>query len=122
MKRLILSSSMKKYTFKDGTVMTSRLDQAELLKRINRLDTLRVLTEPHDCPEGRSICRKALNAYDKLTDFTGIVRLTSKEKDWLGYMLENKFLSNRDIDCIKFYTGIRQEENYEKMDTCCNRT
>lgn len=107
MKRVVVCSSMKKYKFRDGTVMTSRLDQAELMRRINRLDTLRVLTEQHDCPEGRSICRKALAAYNKLDDFTGIVRLTFREKDWLRYMLESNFLDDEDIECIRFYTGTR---------------
>ena len=106
MKRVITCSSMKKYTFNDGTVVTSRLSKEEMLKRMRRLDTLRALTEQHDCPTGRSICRKALAAYDKLNDFTGIIRLTFQEKDWLSYMLESDFLDDEDIEVIKFYSGM----------------
>lgn len=98
---------MYRYTFTNGDVVTSRLPKAELLKRMNRLDTLRVLTEQHDCPEGRSICRKALQAYNKTNDFTGIIRLTFLEKDWLAYMLEDdNYLDEDDIEAIKFYCRI----------------
>ena len=36
---------MHKYTFNTGEVVTSKLDKDELIKRMERLDTLRVLTE-----------------------------------------------------------------------------
>ena len=72
-------------------------------KRLKRLDLLRVLTEQHECNEGRSISRKALNAYNNTNYFTGIIRLTFSEKDWLSYLLENDMLDREDIECIKFY-------------------
>ena len=98
---------MFKYTFSNGDVVTSSLRKDELLKRMRRLDTLRVLTEQFDCKEGRSICRKALQAYNKVNNFTGIIRLTFSEKDWLGYLLDSDMLDAEDRECIKFYTGLK---------------
>ena len=97
---------MHKYTFTNGDVMTSRLNKEELMRRLGRLDTLRVLTEgfldDEDCP-GRTICKKAINAYNKMNDFTGIIRLNSLEKDWLSYMLEDGMLDDEDVECINWY-------------------
>lgn len=92
------------YRFRNGDKVTTNLKAKEMLKRMNRLDTLRVLTEQHECEEGRSICKKALKAYNKLDGFTGIIRLTFSEKDWLGYMLEDNFLDDEDRECIEYYT------------------
>lgn len=97
---------MNEYTFSDGTIMTSKLPADEFIKRLRRLDTLRVLTEDCECPEGRSICEKARRAYNKMTDFTGIIRLTFSEKEWLGYMLESNNRTSEDIQVIKFYCKI----------------
>lgn len=94
---------MKKYTFKNGDVVTSELEAKELIKRMNRLDTLRVMTEQYECQEGKSICKKAINAYNKTKGFTGIIRLTSTEKDWLSYQLESSFITEEEIECVKFY-------------------
>lgn len=94
---------MKKYTFKNGDVVRSELGAKELVKRMNRLDTLRVMTEQYECEEGKSICKKALRAYNKADGFTGIVRLSSLEKDWLSYQLENSFITEEEIECVKFY-------------------
>lgn len=99
---------MYKYKIKDkGTescrIMTSKLPWTEVFKRSRRLDLLRVMVEEHACEEGRSICKKALRAYDKLNNFTGVIKLTSCEKEWLSYMLENEFLSDEDREVIKFY-------------------
>jgi hypothetical protein len=94
---------MKRYTFKDGTKVTSRLDSKEVIKRMNRLDTLRVLTEGYTDGEGASICKKAWRAYNKLNDFTGIIRLNNLEKDFLGYMLESDMLDNEDREVINYY-------------------
>ena len=60
---------MKKYTFTNGDVMTSELHAEELMKRLRRLDTLRVMVEQNDCEEGRSICKKALRAYNKMENY-----------------------------------------------------
>ena len=95
---------MKKYTFKDGTVVTSKLSANEMIKRMNRLDTLRVLTEGFTEDVGMGICKKALRAYNKLSGFTGIIRLTQIEKEFLDYMLEDNFLDDVDRETIKYYT------------------
>lgn len=96
---------MKRYTFKDGTVVTSKLSANEMIKRMNRLDTLRVLTEGFTEDVGMGICKKALRAYNKLSGFTGIIRLTQIEKEFLDYMLlENNCLDDVDRETIKYYT------------------
>lgn len=95
---------MRKYTFRDGTVVTSKLSANEMIKRMNRLDTLRVLTEGFTEDVGVGICKKALRAYNKLSGFTGIIRLTQIEKEFLDYMLDSKFLDDEDRETIKFYT------------------
>jgi len=98
-----LNKVLHTYRFSNGEVVTSYLSKDELMKRMNRLDTLRVMTEQHDEGEGRSICRKARAAYNKLDNFTGIIRLTPLEKDWLSYKLEDEFLDDEDIECINWY-------------------
>lgn len=75
-----------------------------MVKRMDRLDDLRVITEGFTEGVGRGICEKALRAYNKLNGFTGIIRLTYTEKEFLDYMLEDKFLDNEDREVIKFYT------------------
>lgn len=72
-------------------------------KRLQRLETLILLTEQHESREGKSICRKAIRAYNNTNNFTGIIRLNVLEKDWLSYLLENDMLDNDDIECINFY-------------------
>lgn len=94
---------MKRYTFTNGYQITSNLTANEVLERMNRLDWLRVLTEGYEEGEGRSICEKAVKAYNKKDNFTGIIRLTVLEKDFLGYMLENEFNTDKDIEVIRFY-------------------
>lgn len=74
------------YTFSDGHTCTSYLGAKELSTRMQRLDWLRVLTEGYTEGEGYSICQKAIRAYNKRDNFTGIIRLTLTEKDFLGYM------------------------------------
>lgn len=96
---------MFKYTFQNGDVMTSKLDKEEIIKRLNRLDTLRVIMEGYDEGVGRDICEKALRAYNKMEEFTGIIRLTSDEKDFLCYKLESPYLSDEERKVIEFYIG-----------------
>lgn len=96
---------MYEYRFTNGDVITSSLSQQELIRRMNRLDKLIVLCEQHDCVPGRNITRKALAAYNKADNFTGIIRLTPSEKDWLSYMLENEFLSDYDRSVINWYVN-----------------
>lgn len=94
---------MYRYTFSDGHTVTSTLTQQELLKRMRRLDILSVLVEGHDQGYGLSIYRKACNAYNRTDNFTGIIRLTPSEKDWLGYLLETDMLTQEDISVINYY-------------------
>lgn len=72
-----------KYTFKNGEVITSRLEKDELMKRMKRLDTLRVLTEGYTDGQEKSIFKKALREYNKENDFTGIIRLSIHERDFI---------------------------------------
>ena len=94
---------MKRYTFKDGHQITSKLSAKEITKRMDRLDWLRVLTEGYEEGEGFNICQKAIKAYNKTDNFTGIIRLTTIEKDFLSYLLEDTMLSDRDINVLSFY-------------------
>lgn len=94
---------MYTYNLSDGSVMTSKLTIEEIIERSRRLATLRAMTEGHESGCGRSICMKALNAYNKLDNFTGIIRLTREEKDWLSYKLESDFLDEDDLNCILWY-------------------
>ena len=68
---------MYKYTFTDGTVMTSKLSIEEIRKRSERLSWLIVLTEGYDDEEGLKIHDKAVKAFNKMENFTGIIRLSS---------------------------------------------
>jgi len=94
---------MKTYKFTNGDIITSNLDSKELMKRMRRLDVLRVLTESYESGTGVNICKKALTAYNKMENFTGIIRLTKEEKDFIGYMLENEFNNEEDIEVLNFY-------------------
>ena len=94
---------MKRFRFTDGHEVTTNLDMDEMLKRMNRLDWLRVLTEGYENGEGKSICDKALRAYNKTENFTGIIRLTFLEKDFLAYRLEDAMNTQKDIETIRFY-------------------
>nr|DAD73659.1 MAG TPA: hypothetical protein [Tectiviridae sp. cthzn51] len=49
---------MYKY-ISNGEIITSQLEKEEMLKRMRRLDMLRVLTEQYDCEEMKNICKKA---------------------------------------------------------------
>jgi len=95
---------MKRYTCTDGTVVTTKLTYNEMVKRMNRLDSLRVITEGFTEGVGRGICEKALRAYNKLEGFTGIIRLTYTEKEFLDYMLEDKYLDDVERKVIRLYT------------------
>lgn len=98
---------MKKYTFKNGDVMTSELSAEELTKRLRRLDTLRVMMEGYDeGSDGRAIHNKAYRAYNKTKNFTGIIRLNNTEKDFLHYQLESEMITDEEIEVVRFYCGI----------------
>ena len=93
----------KRYRFNDGHEIVTSLTINEVMKRMQRLDTLRVMMEGYDEGEGCKIFQKALRAYDK-EDFTGIIRLTATEKDFLTYKTEDPFLTDEEIEAIRFYT------------------
>lgn len=93
---------MFSYTFIDGFKCTSKLEKPELMKRMKRLDNLRVMTEGFTEGVGRDICDKALRAYNKVENFTGIIRLTGIEKDFLAYILEGR-TDEEDVETIQFY-------------------
>lgn len=95
---------MKQYTFSDGHKITTNLPIDVVLDRMRRLDILRVLMEGYDEGEGYKIYKKALAAYDKTDNFTGIIRLSPLEKDFLGYKLEeDHYLTPRDIQVLNYY-------------------
>lgn len=95
-------TQMKRYTFADGHQITSKLDAQEILKRMDRLDWLRVLTEGYEEGCGRQICEKAIKAYDKTENFTGIIRLSIHEKDFISMMMEGN-TDQKDIETLSFY-------------------
>lgn len=95
---------MYRYTFKNGDVVTSELKADELVKRMNRLDTLRVLTEGYEEGDGFAIHNKAVRAFNQTEGFTGIIRLTRNEKDFLSYIFhENSFITAEDKKALRFY-------------------
>ena len=94
---------MKKIRFTDGHTITTKLSTEEVIERMNRLDLLRVMTEGYEEGEGLNICKKALKAYNKTDNFTGIIRLTILEKDFLSSKLEDEFIDNEELETIKFY-------------------
>lgn len=96
---------MKKYTFNDGHQITSNLPAKEILKRMRRLDVLRVLTEQLEDETYQNICKKAIKAYDKEDNFTGIIRLTDYEKEMLQIIRdENIHIDEEDKEALDFYT------------------
>lgn len=105
-----MSKAMYRITFANGYQITSHLHVDEVVKRRNRLNTLIALTEGYSEGEGVDICKKALKAFNKKDNFTGIIRLSFLEKDFLGYRLEDDMLTDEDIECLKFYTGCTDED------------
>lgn len=93
---------MKTYKFTNGDIIISKLEAEELMNRMRRLDTLRVLTEGYESGEGLNICKKALKAYNNSNNFTGIIHLTSSEKDFLGYLFEG-MMTEEEKEVVTFY-------------------
>ena len=94
---------MRKITFSDGFAVVTNLTTDEAVKRLNKLDTLRVLTEGYEEGDGFAICKKAVRAYRK-NPFTGIIRLSVTEKDFLCYILEeNPYLDEDEKSVLRFY-------------------
>ena len=75
------------------------------IKRYNRLDYLRVLTEGYIEGEGCSIFKKALRAGNKNENFTGIIRLSHIEKEFLSYMLDGAD-DPKDIETLNYYIRV----------------
>lgn len=94
---------MRLITFASGKQITTKLSNDEMLKRMRRLYILRVITEQHETENAVSICKKAVNAYDKKDNFTGIIKLTFLEKDFLRYLLENDYINEEEKEVINFY-------------------
>ena len=95
---------MRQYTFSDGYQITSNLSAEEVIKRMNRLGTLIANVEGHDSGPGLSIYNKAVRAYNKSDNFTGVIHLTFLEKDWLFYLLEDAdMLRPKDVEVINYY-------------------
>lgn len=86
-------------------MIVTKLDIFEAKKRLDRLNTLIVLVEGYDDGEGKSIYDKALRAYEKYDNFTGVIRLSNSEKDWLSYLLECDMISEKERKVIKYYTN-----------------
>lgn len=99
---------MRKIIFlSNGSQVTTKLSREEAVKRFNLLDSLIVLTEGYQYGHGVTICQKAVKAYYKSNDFTGIIRLNNLEKEFLMYILDNDefgYLDDDDIECLKFYS------------------
>lgn len=98
-------TDMKRYTFRDGHQITSNLTAQEIVKRMQRLDWLRVMTEQLENETYQNICQKACKAYNKKDNFTGIIRLTPYEKEMLQIIRdENEYLLKAEKEALDFYT------------------
>lgn len=102
---------MRRITFNDGHQITTNLSNEEVIKRMNRLDWLRVATEGFEDGIGVNICRKALKAYNKTDNFTGTIRLNTLEKDFLDYMYHENMLHPKEKEAIGYY--LRHTANTE---------
>ncbi len=95
---------MRRITFNDGHQITTNLSNEEVIKRMNRLDWLRVATEGFEYGVGKNIYRKALRAYNKTDNFTGVIRLNTVEQDFLYYIYqENTMLHPDEREAIGYY-------------------
>lgn len=93
---------MNKYTLINGEVHKSKLSPASFTAKYRRLDTLRVIIEGNESKVGLAIYNKVINALNKDV-FTGIIRLTFTEKDFLSYYLESDMLSVKDKYVIESF-------------------
>ena len=107
---------MTTYRFSNGDIVSTKLSKEEMMKRMDRLDILRVMMEGYDEGEGLSIFKKAWKAYNKNSNFTGIIRLNPLEKDFLSYKLEDKSISDSEIEVVRFYCQITNESWKEIID------
>lgn len=83
---------------------TTKLNVNEARKRLNRLDTLRVLVEGFDEGTGLEIYNKVMRALNNCKNFTGIIRLDVNQKDFLSYIrYESDMISDEDKAVLDFY-------------------
>ena len=94
---------MRRLTFSDGHQITTMLSTDEVLKRMSMLDWLRVATEGYEDGIGVNIYKKALRAYDKTDNFTGVIRLNTLERDFLDYMYNEGMLHPKEKEAIKYF-------------------
>lgn len=87
----------------------TKLSNEEFKTRFNRLAQLICMFEDYPEGPGHTIHQKALKAYNKTNGFTGIIRLTFTEKDFLSYKLEDQFIDKEEIELIRFYCKINDE-------------
>ena len=73
---------MNIFFFEDGIRVTTKLSLNEYLKRYNRLDYLRVLTEGYIEGEGYNIFKKALRAENKMKIFPELSELAISKKNF----------------------------------------
>ena len=94
---------MKTVTFKSGEIFTTNLEPAEMMRRMNRLSLLIAAMEGRSENEDYyRIYKKAVKAYNKKDNFTGIIRLTSYEKEMLDY-LDEDMMPEKELEAIRFY-------------------
>ena len=95
---------MIKVTFhKTNEVFTTELTLEEMLKRMDRLSWLMVLTEGYEEGDYKSIHDKAERAYNKQDNFTGIIRLNVNEKDCIGALMHDSMANDKDIEVLSHY-------------------
>ena len=112
------AKSLYKYSWKNSNgkedYITSQLPWNEVQKRLKRLDSMISLLEGFDIGEYAKLYRRFYNAYITKDNFTGIVRLSSSEKELLGYLWESELLSKSDQEALEFYTDTNP---YKDRDT-----
>ena len=91
------------YILLSGEKYKSNLPMDKFCEVFYRLCYLMVLTEEYDDEVYKNIHRKAKRAFDKMDGFTGIIRLTTLEKDFLGALLEDELLDDEYKKVIKHY-------------------
>lgn len=88
----------------------TKLTKEEAEDRLDKLSWLIYWFEGHESGTGHNIWQKAYKAYNKVNDFTGIIRLTKYEKEFISYMLDSKPISKKEIEIIRFYSKINDKQ------------
>ena len=79
----------------------------KLQKRIELLSHLIDVVEENESDIAKSILKKAVRAYNKpVKEFTGIIRLTSAEKDFLSYYMECEHISPYCVEAVKHFAKL----------------